>query len=403
VSATVASDRAPDWVAGGTPEALRDDLAAAIGGAQIRSSALELVAYASDASPYRKIPQAVVTPDGVGDVVALLAWARRTGNPLTFRAGGTSLNGQAQSDSVLVDVRRHWSRARVLDGGARVRLESGVVLGRANRMLARYGRKLGPDPASTDIACVGGVIANNSGGMRCGIQQDAYRTVRAMTLILANGAVIDTGAPDAEARFARAAPELAAGLAELRDELRSEPELCERIRRKFQIKNTTGYRLCALLDADEPLEIFRRLVIGSEGTLAFVAEAEFETVPLRPHTTIALVPFDSIDAAVGAVSGLVAAGATATELMVAPTLIAAAWNMPGTPQGWRELAPDSAALLVEFRADGPEALPDLEAAAAEALGDAAVPFSRDPAQIEMLWRVREGMQGLIAAVRPGCS
>ena len=80
----------------------------------------------------------------------------------------------------------------------------------------------------------------------------------------------------------RRRPELAAGLEQIRDELRADRELSERVRRKFEIKNTTGYRLCAFLDADTPLEIFRRLVIGSEGTLAFVAEAVFETVPLRP-------------------------------------------------------------------------------------------------------------------------
>ena len=108
-----------------------------------------------------------------------------------FRAGGTSLNGQAQTDSVMVDVRRHWQRARVLDDGAAVRVKPGIVVGQVNRLLARHRRRLGPDPASTDIACVGGVIANNSGGMRCGVVADSYRTVRSLTLVLANGAVID--------------------------------------------------------------------------------------------------------------------------------------------------------------------------------------------------------------------
>ena len=139
------------------------------------------------------------------------------------------------------------------------------------------------------------------------------------------------------------------------------------MRTKFQIKNTTGYRLCAFLDADTPLEIFRRLVIGSEGTLAFVADAEFETVPLGRHTTIALVFFDDLDAAADAVGPLVAAGATATELMVAPTLIAAAYNMPGTPERWKELPPTSAALLVEFRAEEVDALDPLERAALDDL------------------------------------
>jgi D-lactate dehydrogenase len=399
-----AADRAPDWVAAGTPEPLRGGLIAALGADRVLSRALDLVKYASDASPYRQIPKAVVMPRDVDDVVRLLAFARERRAPLVFRAGGTSLNGQSQTDSILVDCRRHWQRARVEEGGARVRVGPGIVLGHVNRLLARHGRKLGPDPASTEIACVGGVIANNSGGMRCGVDADSYRTVSSMKFVLANGAVIDSSAPDAEQRFASAAPELAAGLEQIRDELRADAELAERIRRKFEIKNTTGYRLCALLDADTPLEIFRRLIVGSEGTLAFVAEAVFETVPLGRQTTIALVFFEGIDAAADAVGPLVGAGATATELMVAPTLIAAAYNMPGTPERWKTLPPESAALLVEFRADEQGALDRSEAAALKLLeGRALVDsprFSREAEEIEMLWRVREGMQGLLAAMRP---
>ena len=140
----------------------------------------------------------------------------------------------------------------VLDDGARARVKPGTVLGHANRALWPHGRKLGPDPASTDIACVGGVLANNSGGMRCGIVADSYSTVRSLTFVLPSGTVIDTAAPNAAERFAQAEPELAEGLAEIRDAIRADAELSERIRRKFQIKNTTGYRLCAFLDADEP-------------------------------------------------------------------------------------------------------------------------------------------------------
>lgn len=397
-------DRAPDWVADGTPATLKAQLVATLGEEQVHTRAVDLIKYASDASPYRLIPQAVVTPRHTDDVVRLFAAAHAARTPLVFRAGGTSLNGQSQTDSVLVDCRRHFNRVRVRDSGARVRVQPGVVLGRVNRMLVRHGRKLGPDPASTDIACVGGVVANNSGGMRCGVIADSYQTVRALTLILPNGAVIDTAAADAEERFAAAAPELAVGLLDIRDEIRADAALAERVRRKFEIKNTTGYRLCAFLDADTPLEIFRRLVIGSEGTLAFVADAEFETVPLGRHTTIALVFFEDLEVAAEAVPELVAAGTTATELMVAPTLIAAAYNMPGTPERWQTLPPTSAALLIEFRAEVSDELGDLEAAALDILGRRVTidppAFSRDPEQIEMLWRVREGMQGLLAAIRP---
>jgi D-lactate dehydrogenase len=393
-------------VAQGTPEPLRSQLASALGEDGILTRAIDLIKYASDASPYRRIPRAVALPRNTTDVVALLAAARRHGFPITFRAGGTSLNGQAQSDSVLVDVRRHWQRAQVLDGGARVRVAPGMVLGRVNRLLARHGRKLGPDPASTDIACIGGVLANNSGGMRCGVHADPYSTVQALEFVLANGRVIDTAAPDAAERFADAAPELATGLAELRDELRADPELSERVRRKFAIKNTTGYRLCALLDADEPVEIFKRLLVGSEGTLAFIAGAELRTVPLGRHAELALVVFDGVDSATAAVPGLVAAGASATELMVAPTLIAAAWNMPGTPVEWKELPPSAAALLIEFRHDDPAELRAGVERGLEALagsGSLAPPeFSGAPERAEVLWRVREGMQGLLAAMRaPG--
>ncbi len=137
-------------------------------------------------------------PRDIADVVRLFAFARSSGTPLVFRAGGTSLNGQTQTESVLVDARRHWRRVRLLEGGTAARVQPGVVLGHVNRLLARHGRKLGPDPASSDIACVGGVIANNSGGMRCGTVADSYRTVRALTFVLPSGAVIDTADPDAE-------------------------------------------------------------------------------------------------------------------------------------------------------------------------------------------------------------
>ena len=407
-TAAPAPDRAPDWVAGGTPAALRRELEAAIGPERVAARALDLVRYASDASPYRSIPQAVAIPGDVQDVVRLLELAHRVRTPIVFRAGGTSLSGQAQTDGILLDVRRDWQRVRVEDAGMRVRAQPGAVLGYVNRLLARHGRRLGPDPASTDIACVGGVIANNSGGMRCGVVADSYRTLRSMTFVLPGGAVIDTAAHDAEQRFAAAAPELARGLGEIRDELRADAALSDRVARKFAIKNTTGYRLCAFLDADSPLEIFRRLIVGSEGTLAFVSEAVFETVPLGRHTTLSLSFFEDIDAAVAAVQPLVAAGATATELMVAPTLIAAAWNMPGTPERWKELPPTSAALLVEFRAEREADLDAPEAAATEILA-AGEPleeprFTRERHEIEMLWRVREGMQGLLAAMRaPGVS
>jgi D-lactate dehydrogenase len=252
------------------------------------------------------------------------------------------------------------------------------------------------------------VIANNSGGMRCGVVADSYSTVRALTFVLPSGTVIDTAAPDAAQRFAEAEPELARGLAEIRDEIRADDELAARIRRKFEIKNTTGYRLCAFLDEDEPVEIFRRLLVGSEGTLAFLAEAVFETVPLPSVTTTSWLHFDSIDSAAEPVPALVEAGASAVELMGAPALMVAAQNIAGAPQDWLELPPTSAALLVEFGGESQGELDRLVAGAEEILREHELirppDFTTDPERIEVSWRVREGLHGLIGRFRaPGTS
>ena len=400
----VADDRAPDSLADGVAQPLRRELEELLGGDRVLHRVSDLVAYASDASPYRLFPRAVVEARDADDVAKVLHFGRDRDIPVTFRAGGTSLNGQGQSDGILVDVRKHFGGVRIEDGGARARVKPGTVLGHANRVLAPHGVKLGPDPASTDVCTVGGVVANNSGGMRCGVARDSYSTVRELTFVLPSGTKIDTGAPGAAERFAAAEPELAAGLEAIRDEVRADAELADRIRRKFAIKNTTGYRLCAFLDADEPLEIFRRLLVGSEGTLAFLGEVVFETVPVPAVTTTAWVHFPGIDEAIAPVQDLVASGASAVELMVAPALITAAWNMVGAPQEWKELPPESAVLLVEY---GGEDVGDLAAQVlrAEAILRShetirPIAFTEDLEEIELAWRVREGLHGLIGRVRP---
>jgi D-lactate dehydrogenase len=399
-----AEDRVPDELAGGTPEPLRSQLIAEFGADRVLARVSDLVRYASDASPYRLIPQAVIEAHDAADVAKAFAFGRRSGIPVTLRSAGTSLNGQGQGAGLLVDVRKHFRGVRAEDDGLHARVQPGTVLGHANRVLRRHRRRLGPDPASTDAATVGGVIANNSGGMRCGTWADSYSTVRAMKLVLPSGTVVDTAAPDAEERFARDEPELAAGLLAIRDELRGDTELAERVRRKFEIKNTMGYRLCAFLDADTPVEIFRRLVVGSEGTLAFIAEAVFETVAVPARTTISWLHFADVETASEPVEAFVAAGATAVELMGAPALMVAANSIAGTDKTWLELPFESAALLVEFGGDDDAALDEQTARATEILSGIELlrppAFTRDVEAVEVAWQVREGMFGLVGKLRP---
>ena len=216
----------------------------------------------------------------------------------------------------------------------------------------RIGRQLGPDPASTDIATVGGVIANNSGGMRCGVARDSY-SHPALAQLRAGLGDRDRHAPPRTPPSGSQPPsrELAEGLLEIRDEIRADRELSERIRRKFEIKNTTGYRLCAFLDAEEPLEIFRRLLVGSEGTLGFVAEAVFETVPLPPRDHRRLDPLRGHRR--GDRAGR-RPGRRRRQRGRADGRPGADRRQPQHPRhpgDWRELPPDSAALLVEFGAE----------------------------------------------------
>ena len=315
----------------GTPADLKADLVALLGKANVLHRAIDLVRYASDASPYRLVPQVVVLPRTTDDVVKLFRYCRETGRHATFRAAGTSLNGQSLSDDILIDVRRFWSGGKVEDDGRRVRARPGMILGHVNSMLEQYGRRLGPDPASSAACTIGGVIANNAGGMRCTVQKDAYHTVSALTFVTPSGTVIDTSLPDAEKRFAQAEPKLAEGLLELRRELLADPVLADRVRRKYAIRNTHGLRLCALLDGQTPLEIFRRLLVGSEGTLAFIAEAELETIASPRVTSVAWIPVPTIDEAIALVPGLVGLGASAVELMVAPALTVAGQAFEETP------------------------------------------------------------------------
>src|SRR5690625_5117665 len=233
------------------PPGLVDTLASADGDASIvAASSLDRYAMAHDASHYLLIPDAVVTARDVSDVSALLQACHRDRIPVTFRSGGTSLSGQGVTDSVLVDTRRHFRNVEVLDDGHRVRVQPGLTVGHLNAILAPYGRKFGPDPAS-EIACtVGGVIANNSSGMACGIVDNTYRTLESATLILPSGAVIDTGTADADRHLRTLEPDLYSGLLELRDRLRANPESVHTLEHQFSMKNTMGYGLNAFLDHD---------------------------------------------------------------------------------------------------------------------------------------------------------
>lgn len=368
------------------------------------TSPSQLAKYSHDASHYLLTPSAVVTPETVPELVAALAAANRARTPVTFRAAGTSLSGQAGTDGVLIDTRRHFQDVEVLDDGARVRCAPGAVLRRVNAMLARYGRRLGPDPAS-EIACtVGGVVANNSSGMTSSVTATAYRTLEAMRFVLPSGTLIDTAEPDADARLAHLEPDLHRGLARLREKVRSEPAMRSRIEHQFAMKNTMGYALNAFLDHDEPVQILAHLMVGSEGTLGYIASVVLRTVPVPTHNATTLLMLADIGAATDALPGLLEAGANAVELMD-PAALRVAQRLPAAPASLRSMqVTHHTGLLVEFQATGSEQL-DSQTAAARPVIDRlplSIPadLTRDAAARASLWVVRKGLYAAVAGARP---
>ncbi|MFD8633704.1 MULTISPECIES: FAD-binding and (Fe-S)-binding domain-containing protein [unclassified Streptomyces] len=401
-------DRVPEHRAGGTPEPLRTELIELLGAEKVLWKVSDLVRYASDASPYRFVPQVVVIAEDLDDVSAVLSYAHGRQRDVVFRAAGTSLNGQAQGEDILVDVRRHWAGIEVLDGGRRARIRPGTTVMRANAALARHGRILGPDPASAIACTLGGVVANNSSGMTAGTTRNAYRTLSSLTLVLPGGTVVDTADPLADEELARAEPALCRGLMEIKKEIEADAALVSRIRAKYEIKNTTGYRLDAYLDGNTPVEILRGLMVGSEGTLGFISEVVFDTLPLDRELCSALLFFPSLPAAAAAVPLFNEAGAIAVELMDGNTLRASV-SVDGVPADWAALPKNTTALLVEFRAPDEEGRAACERRAAEVLAglDLVAPaasvtnaFTRDAHTVNGYWKARKAFVTAVGGARP---
>lgn len=378
-------------------------LQSALGDA-VSSRASDRLSMAHDASHYLLVPQAVVTARNAADVAALLRVSASHDVPLTFRSGGTSLSGQASTDGVLVDTRRHFRQVEVLDGGKRVRVQPGATVRSVNARLAPYHRKLGPDPASETACTIGGVVANNSSGMACGIEANTYQTLESAVLVLPSGTVIDTSAPNADDRFRTLEPRMHAGLADLRKRVVSNPASLRTIERLYAIKNTMGYGLNAFVDHTRPVDILLRLVIGSEGTLAFVAEATFQTVAVHSAVATSLLVFPTLTDATGALPALVDTDLTTIELLDA-TSLRVAQRDPHSPQVLQQLRiRDHAALLVEHQQTTPIALGErIQATAATAAGlPTAGPtnFTTDANTRGALWRIRKGLYATVAGNRP---
>lgn len=369
---------------------------------RIRTRYIDLVSFGADAGFYFLLPKAVVNPIDEREIVELFHFSHHHNIPLVFRTGGTSLSGQSITDGILVDLSRYWNKIEVAEEGALVRVQPGITGSMVNAWLRKYRRKIGPDPSSISSAMMGGILSNNSSGMCCGVTLNAYHTTKYIRFILPNGKIFSNEVKEDYRRFELECSSLFAELKSLREEIISSPFLLERIRKKYVTKNTVGYSLNAFVDHEHPLDIIARLLIGAEGTLAFIAEAVMHTVPDFAFKATALLYFPDIYAACQAIVPLKNAGAEAVELMDRASLHAVE-QLPGMPAAVKTLPAFAAALLVEFQENSAALLKikvDQFLSVAGNLSMLEPPiFTTDADEQAFLWKVRKGLFPAVGAVR----
>ncbi len=381
-------------------------LRASLGKEQVLTSLTSRYAFANDAGPYLLIPEAVLQPRTESDIQNIFRLAQSHRKPVVFRAGGTSLSGQSITDGWLVDIARHWRKIEPNDDGTCVCVQPGVIGGLVNARLKAYGRKIGPDPSSINSAMIGGMLSNNSSGMCCGVKFNAYHTMKSIRFILPDGSLWDTGESNAKDEFVVRQSTLATGIIALRDELRGSAQLSARVRKKYQQKNTVGYGLNAFLDYDHPLEILAHLLIGAEGTLAFISEATLATVPDLPAKATAVAYFQDVLRACESISVLAEAECEAIELMDYASLLSIR-NLDGVPPELESILteyPGVTGILFEFQATSSEALDAKVANFQQSFLSRLstlqpIRLTRNAKEQSNFWKLRKGMYPAVAAVR----
>ncbi len=289
---------------------------------RIYTDELRTLGWGTDASFYRQIPKVVLRSDGEEEISKIVRLCQKYKLPFTFRAAGTSLSGQSCTDSVLIVAGKHWEKYQLMRNeelGMRnddytqgekadskgnqhssslishssfnIKLQPGIVGARVNEILKPYGRVFPPDPASIGSAMVGGIVINNASGMNCGVHANSDRMMVSAKIILTDGTVLDTGSEDSREAFRKSHPEFLKKIEDLRDKVRADKELAERIARKYSIKNVTGLNLRPLIAYDDPFDIIAHSMVGSEGTLAFLSEVTMKTLKDYPYKASAMVYF----------------------------------------------------------------------------------------------------------------
>lgn len=356
---------------------------------------LRLLAWGTDAGFYRYLPKMILIAKDADEVSYILSEANRWKVPLTFRAAGTSLSGQAVSDSVLVVAGKGWEKYVISPDATTITLEPGIIGDRVNQLLAPYGRIFSPDPASKKSAMVGGIIINNASGMNCGTHANSDREILSAKIILTDGSQINTADADALQKLGNTHHTLLREICAIRDEIRADKDLCDRIRHKYSIKNVMGLNLLPFVMFENPMEIIAHLMVGSEGTLAFLAEATLKTEHLYPHAASAMLYFQSMEEACRCVVALKKGAPVFSCEMLDKKSLASVNDTTGE---------GLTALLIDTKADSSEELQKNIGDIMKVVEDFElyVPanFSTDPAVTGKWWNIRSGVFPAVGGTRP---
>ena len=369
---------------------------------RLKHKLIELHAYSSDASFYQLIPTAVIFPVNVEEIKILFSIAKKYRTSLTFRAAGTSLSGQSVTNGLMVDLSRHWSNAFVKEDGNLIVTQPGITGASINQLLKKYRRKIGPDPASINAAMMGGILSNNSSGMCCGVRDNSYHTLKSISFVLPDGKNYNTNIAEDYIRFENESNEIFRGIKSLREKILSNKVLLKNICRKYKMKNTVGYGINAFIDFEHPLDILSHLLIGAEGTLAFIAEATLKTIPDKPFKKTGLLFFESPKAACDVISLLKNTEVEALEFMDRAALRSIE-NLEIAPVFIKSLPENASCILCEYQADSFEVLSQKFNKAVSIIQSLPViyqtAFTDDAAIQSLYWKLRKGMYPSVAAVR----
>lgn len=356
---------------------------------------LRCLAWGTDAGFYRLLPQMVVRTQNADEVSRLLRIADEMDIPVTFRAAGTSLSGQAISDSVLVVAGKNWENYSINKDASQITLEPGIIGARVNEILAPLGRYFAPDPASKKSAMVGGIVINNASGMNCGIHANSDRVLVSMGIILADGTCVDTGDAESRSRFERSHKHILDELVAIRDAIRADENLTQRIRHKYSIKNVTGLNLLPFIIYDDPFEILTHVMVGSEGTLGFMYKGVFNTEPIKAKAASTLVYFDDMAEASRAVVALKKGAPVDSCEMLDKKSLQSVNDTTGV---------GLTALLIDTKADSQEQLDKQIQQITDVLNGfkifAPVHFTSDPAVYGPWWALRSGIFPSVGGTRP---